>query len=252
MTKQDISKYIGSIAGTKATDEDGAYGVQCVDLIKRYLKEMFNIPICTLGDGMYVAENVAKKFPTKFEYVPYSKNISPQIGDIISYHSASSPSCGHVAIVFSDFNRTVYSIIEQWNGSGIVKMNTKYILSPVRGENYTIIGIARPFLEIIQLAKTNNDIAKEVINGLWGNGSERKTKLTNAGYDYDTIQKIVNSLLFGETKPTSTTKSNETIAKEVIAGLWDNGTVRRNKLSAAGYNFNTVQKIVNEMLLKKS
>lgn len=43
--------------------------------------------------------------------------------------------------------------------------------------------------------KTNEEIAKEVIDGKWGNGDERKRKLTNAGYDYNVIQKIVNSLL---------------------------------------------------------
>lgn len=43
--------------------------------------------------------------------------------------------------------------------------------------------------------KTNEDIAKEVIKGLWGNGQERIDRLTAAGYDADEIQKIVNSLL---------------------------------------------------------
>ena len=38
-------------------------------------------------------------------------------------------------------------------------------------------------------------IAKEVIAGKWGNGEERKKRLTAAGYDYDTIQAIVNLLL---------------------------------------------------------
>ncbi len=38
-------------------------------------------------------------------------------------------------------------------------------------------------------------IAKEVINGKWGNGSERKRRLTQAGYDYSTVQKRVNEML---------------------------------------------------------
>ncbi len=38
-------------------------------------------------------------------------------------------------------------------------------------------------------------IAKEVIAGKWGNGSTRKTKLTNAGYDYSKVQQYVNKLL---------------------------------------------------------
>jgi hypothetical protein len=39
------------------------------------------------------------------------------------------------------------------------------------------------------------ELAKEVINGKWGNGAERKRKLTEAGYDYAEIQKEVNRLL---------------------------------------------------------
>ena len=38
-------------------------------------------------------------------------------------------------------------------------------------------------------------IAKEVIDGKWGNGSERKRKLTQAGYDYKAVQSTVNKLL---------------------------------------------------------
>lgn len=43
--------------------------------------------------------------------------------------------------------------------------------------------------------KTVDEIAKEVIAGKWGSGSDRKTRLTNAGYDYSTVQKHVNELL---------------------------------------------------------
>lgn len=39
------------------------------------------------------------------------------------------------------------------------------------------------------------DIAKEVINGLWGNGAERKEKLNAAGYDAKEVQNKVNELL---------------------------------------------------------
>lgn len=43
--------------------------------------------------------------------------------------------------------------------------------------------------------KSNEEIANEVINGLWGNGEDRLNRLTQAGYDYNTIQAIVNSKL---------------------------------------------------------
>ena len=43
--------------------------------------------------------------------------------------------------------------------------------------------------------KTNEDIATEVILGLWGNGTERKQRLEEDGYDSDAIQEIVNNKL---------------------------------------------------------
>lgn len=45
--------------------------------------------------------------------------------------------------------------------------------------------------------KSNEEIAKEVVAGKWGNGNARKTALTKAGYDYKTIQSLVNKLLKG-------------------------------------------------------
>lgn len=38
-------------------------------------------------------------------------------------------------------------------------------------------------------------LAKEVIQGKWGNGAERKRRLTQAGYDYSAVQRKVNELL---------------------------------------------------------
>lgn len=43
--------------------------------------------------------------------------------------------------------------------------------------------------------KTNEEIANEVINGLWGNGYDRKKNLEAAGYDYTEIQRLVNELV---------------------------------------------------------
>ena len=43
--------------------------------------------------------------------------------------------------------------------------------------------------------KTVDQLAKEVIEGKWGNGSEREKKLTAAGYNYRAVQKRVNELL---------------------------------------------------------
>ena len=43
--------------------------------------------------------------------------------------------------------------------------------------------------------KSVTELAKEVIAGKWGNGSDRENRLTQAGYDYDAVQAKVNELM---------------------------------------------------------
>lgn len=96
------------------------------------------------------------------------------------------------------------------------------------GESHTVV------------VKTIEEIAKEVVNGDWGDGKARKEALTNAGYDYDKVQAKVNEIL-GK-------KSVDEIAREVIAGKWGNGANRKKKLVAAGYDAKAVQGRVNELI----
>lgn len=92
-------------------------------------------------------------------------------------------------------------------------------------------------------------IAKEVIQGKWGNGTSRKLNLEKAGYNYSEIQNAVNILLGTPSKtPAQNKKSVEDIAREVIQGKWGNGTFRKLKLQNAGYNYSEVQKMVNKLL----
>nr|DAP70393.1 MAG TPA: hypothetical protein [Caudoviricetes sp.] len=85
-------------------------------------------------------------------------------------------------------------------------------------------------------------IADEVIAGQWGNGDDRKKRLTDAGYDYNAVQDIVNK------KVAPMRKSNDQIASEVIAGQWGDGNDRKNRLEQAGYNYDAVQKAVNKKM----
>ena len=47
-------------------------------------------------------------------------------------------------------------------------------------------------------AKSVDEVAREVIRGEWGNGSDRRQRLEAAGYDYDTVQNHVNAILTGD------------------------------------------------------
>ena len=54
-------------------------------------------------------------------------------------------------------------------------------------------------------------IAYEVIDGKWGNGTERKNKLSKAGYDYDAVQKKVNELLNAKKEVVYTVQKGDTL-----------------------------------------
>lgn len=107
--------------------------------------------------------------------------------------------------------------------------------------------VQQPAQQPAATKKTDAEIAAEVIAGKWGNGSERREKLAAAGYDPDKVQAAVNEKLTGK-KPATTAKSVDTIAREVIAGKWGNGVLRRVRLKAAGYDPAAVQQRVNELL----
>lgn len=78
---------------------------------------------------------------------------------------------------------------------------------------------------------STDELAQEVIAGLWGNDQERIDRL---GDRYDAVQARVNEYY--------------TVAEQVINGNWGNGWNRQQALEGAGYDYQTVQNIVNEML----
>lgn len=73
-----------------------------------------------------------------------------------------------------------------------------YHLKAVAGKGSTVYGWVNAS-DIAGLTSSTNksldEIAKEVIRGIWGNGQDRKNRLTSAGYNYNEVQKRVNQIL---------------------------------------------------------
>ena len=63
-------------------------------------------------------------------------------------------------------------------------------------------------------AKTVDELAQEVLDGKWGNGTDRKERLTAAGYDYSAVQAKVNALVIKQesTPVYYTVKSGDTLS----------------------------------------
>ena len=105
--------------------------------------------------------------------------------------------------------------------------------------------------DILISKNTSTDIdtvANEVIQGLWGNGQERFDNLANAGYDAQAVQDRVNAILNDETPGNSASSDLDSVAQEVLQGLWGNGQERFDKLENAGYDAQAVQDKVNSLL----
>lgn len=61
--------------------------------------------------------------------------------------------------------------------------------------------------------KSVDEIAQEVLNGKWGNGTDRKNSLTAAGYNYAAVQEVVNKLIAQNAKNNTTTQRTYTVKK---------------------------------------
>lgn len=109
-------------------------------------------------------------------------------------------------------------------------------------------------------------VAKEVLDGKYGNGNERRSKLSLAGYDYNTVQSRVNELVaelekakkakaetsepVDEEPKTAPKFTTEEMVQKVINGEYGNGDERKQKLEAEGYDYRKIQNAVNQALYK--
>ena len=96
-----------------------------------------------------------------------------------------------------------------------------------------------------------------VENGFISNAGDVKTfnskidelaKAYLSAFGITASKKVTTKTAAKTTAKTTAKKSITILAKEVIAGKWGNGADRKKRLTKAGYDYNKVQKKVNEML----
>lgn len=117
------------------------------------------------------------------------------------------------------------------------------IMNIIKVHNLTKYDNVEDVENSVDSSKSIEELAKEVIEGKYGNGEERKQKLGNL---YNEVQAKVNSI-YGQSVSHKTPNIEE-LAKAVIRGEYGNGQERKNKL---GNLYNEVQKRVNEILKGK-
>lgn len=161
----------------------------------------------------YISSDVAKRYALWIAEYNNRLNYSGEYG--IWQYSSTGDVSGISGSVDMDYSYIDYPAIIKQKGLNGYGTNTKAL-------------------------KSTDEIVKEVLAGQWGNGDERKNRLTAAGYNYDTIQATINQQL--------NAKSADDIAHEVILGKWGNDPQRSQNLRAAGYDPATIQKRVNQLL----
>ena len=181
----------------------------------------------------------------------------PEMADIIFYDwddSGSGENKGapeHVGLVQKVKDGYIYVLEGNYNNAVAIrklKVNGRFIRGfgvPKYKEEKKVTTTTKK-AETSTTKKSVAEVAKEVIDGKWGDGDARKKALKKAGYDYDAVQKKVNELLKSGAK-----KSITAVAKDVIAGVYGNGETRKKKLKAAGYDYDAVQDKVNELSGKR-
>lgn len=174
----------------KSTDFNTQYNKRvhdCVGLIKGYLwsdtttsKPKYNASQDVSAAGMY------KNSTTKGDMSTF-----PAINGTLVYKKSGNR-ISHVGIYCVDG----YVYEAKGHKFGVVK-------TPYKQTDWVLWSLC-PYIEYCDYVnnddsnkKSNYGIATEVIQGRWGNGAVRKKKLTEAGYDYTDIQKIVNERLRG-------------------------------------------------------
>ena len=106
----------------------------------------------------------------------------------------------HIGAVVSVTNKII-NVVEGNKGGKVgyreLAVNGKYIRGFVK-PNYASKATKEPEKKKEDpkpATKTITEVANEVIAGKWGSGTDRKKKLTKAGYNYEKVQAKVNEIL---------------------------------------------------------
>lgn len=130
--------------------------------------------------------------------------MTPKVGACMVWEGKGDLA-GHVAIVEKVYDNNHVYTSESGYGSKNPFWNSHRYNNNGRwgcNSNYKFLGfIYNPAVkeEVIEapVRKSVDELAREVIRGDWGNGQDRKDRLTAAGYSYSEVQGRVNEILRG-------------------------------------------------------
>lgn len=184
----DVSADFSNIVPGEAVWMPGHIGVYigdglAVECTPKWANKV-QITACNCSMAGYNRRNWTKH--GKLPYIEYvsekpaaNNSASTAAGNEVVYTVAKGDTLIGIAKKYS----TTYKVLAAYNS--ISNPNIIHV-----GQKIKIPGTATTTTK-----KSNTEVAREVIQGKWGNGAARKQKLTAAGYDYSAVQAEVNRLL---------------------------------------------------------
>lgn len=151
----------------QSLDYDGAYGAQCVDLIKYYYVEFFGLSQ-PFGNGKDYATNT---IPTNWSRIEYTPGFVPETGDIAVWTTNST--YGHVAIVLDGDKDGFNALNQNINGSPCIQYRTNYNVT--KG----FWGFIRPQFKDTAVDNTKPIISEETIVDSDSTGYTIQCKVTD-------------------------------------------------------------------------
>ena len=158
-----VKKYNG-----KSIDYDGAYGVQCTDLIKLYVEKVFGVSAgsASWGNAKYYYTNTPAKLKNITTKIANTASFVPKKGDIMVWNGNVGGGAGHVAICTGEGTTSYfYSYDQNWNGKAMHKVKHSY-------DN--VYGVLRP-KDQSKIVTVSNTSGGFVSPKTWTNGSTNET-----------------------------------------------------------------------------
>ena len=94
--KEFVEKYKG-----KPVDFDGQYGAQCVDLVRQYFKEVWQLPKqpeAVIGAQDFFFKHESRPVQSQFCNCTVYAQEPPPVGSVVIFKSSGNNQYGHIAI----------------------------------------------------------------------------------------------------------------------------------------------------------
>jgi len=201
-----------------ATNLGGNASIQSeIDHCKRLLSQISKKPFCVYIDmeddstiklGRTLLTNFALEFCKQITQAGYKAGVYANQNWFQNYLNPSTIASYGYSIwcaKYSDNKPNISSNYDIWQYSASGRING------ING-NVDMDTMVNNIIGQQPIQKSIDELANEVIAGKWGNGEERKARLTQAGYNYQEVQNRVNQILGVNNKVYYTVKSGDTLS----------------------------------------